>query len=138
MDSAGHRPLARGVASSTETHRDAGPAPVAPVPGRGAPTVSVSRLPGGPRAWTYLSGLAELACATAVANGRTRRAGAPAAAGLFVAVFPGNVKMAVDWRHRPLPQRTIAYGRLPLQVPLVLWALRVARSSEDSAGHLGT
>ncbi|MBA9003445.1 DoxX family protein [Thermomonospora cellulosilytica] len=88
------------------------------------------RLPGRPRAWTYLSGVAELACAAAIANPRTRRAGALAAAGLFVAVFPGNVKMAVDWRRRPLPQRAVAYGRLPLQVPLVLWAARVARSAD--------
>ncbi|GAA4600520.1 hypothetical protein GCM10023195_00080 [Actinoallomurus liliacearum] len=35
-----------------------------------------SRLPGSPRAWTYTSGLAELACAAAIAVPRTRRAGA--------------------------------------------------------------
>ncbi|GLY79711.1 DoxX family protein [Actinoallomurus iriomotensis] len=88
-----------------------------------------SRLPGPPRAWTYVSGLAELACAAAVAAPRTRRAGALAAAGLFAGVFPANVKMAYDWRHRALPYRAVAYGRLPLQVPLVLWGLSVARDS---------
>jgi uncharacterized membrane protein len=86
-------------------------------------------LPGGPRTWTYLSGAAELACAAAVAVPRTRRAGALATAALFVAVFPGNVKMAYDWRRRPLPLRAVAYGRLPLQVPLVAWALKVAGSA---------
>jgi uncharacterized membrane protein len=50
-----------------------------------------------------------------------------AAAGLFAAVFPANVKMAVDWRHASPAKRAIAYGRLPLQIPLVLWARRVAR-----------
>ncbi len=30
------------------------------------------RLPGPPRAWTYLSGVAELTCAAAVAHPRTR------------------------------------------------------------------
>ena len=84
-------------------------------------------LPGTPRAWTYLSGAAELAVAAAVAHPRTRRGGALAAAALFVAVFPANVKMAVDWRHASPAKRAIAYGRLPLQVPLVLWARRVAR-----------
>ena len=84
-------------------------------------------LPGSPRAWTYLSGAAELAVAAAVAHPRTRRAGALAAAALFVGVFPANVKMAVDWRHASPAKRAIAYGRLPLQVPLVLWARRVAR-----------
>ena len=84
-------------------------------------------LPGSPRAWTYLSGAAELTVAAAVAHPRTRRAGALAAAALFVAVFPANVKMAVDWRHASPAKRAIAYGRLPLKVPLVLWARRVAR-----------
>ncbi|MFB9833820.1 DoxX family protein, partial [Actinoallomurus acaciae] len=35
-----------------------------------------SRLPGSPRTWTYASGVAELACAAAIAVPRTRRAGA--------------------------------------------------------------
>ena len=84
-------------------------------------------LPGSPRTWTLVSGVAELAVAAAVAHPRTRRAGGLAAAALFVAVFPANVKMAVDWRHAPPARRAIAWGRLPLQAPLVAWALRVAR-----------
>ncbi|MGK5678891.1 DoxX family protein [Actinoplanes sp. URMC 104] len=84
-------------------------------------------LPGRPRTWTYLSGAAELAVAAAIAHPRTRRAGALAAAALFAGVFPANVKMAVDWRNASPARRAIAYGRLPLQVPLVLWARRVAR-----------
>jgi uncharacterized membrane protein len=83
-------------------------------------------LPGSPRTWTYLSGAAELAVAAAVAHPRTRAAGGLAAAGLFAAVFPANVQMAVNWRHARPALRAIAYGRLPLQVPLVLWGLRVA------------
>lgn len=86
-------------------------------------------LPGGPRTWTYLSGAAELATAAALVAPRTRRLGGLAAAGLFVGVLPANVKMARDWRDRPLPLRLAAYGRLPLQVPLVWWALRIAASS---------
>ncbi|MFB4313232.1 MauE/DoxX family redox-associated membrane protein [Actinomadura sp. 21ATH] len=87
------------------------------------------RLPGTPRTWTYASGAAELACAAAIAVPRTRRAGALATAALLVGVFPANVQMAYDWRRRPLPQRAVAYGRLPLQAPLVAWALKVARVS---------
>ena len=83
-------------------------------------------LPGRPRMWTYLSGAAELAVAAAVAHPKTRRGGALAAAGLFAAVFPANVKMARDWRQRPPAYRTAAYARLPLQAPLIWWALRVA------------
>ncbi|KOG31456.1 DoxX family protein [Streptomyces resistomycificus] len=87
-------------------------------------------LPGTPRAWTYASGVAELALAAGLAAPRTRRVAALASAAFFVGVFPANVKMAVDWRHRPAPQRAAAVGRLPLQVPLVLWARSVARSAE--------
>ena len=63
---------------------------------------------------------------------RTRRAGALAAAGLFAAVFPANVKMAYDWRHRPAPLKALAYGRLPGQVPLIAWALHTARTAETA------
>ena len=87
-------------------------------------------LPGRSRSWTHLSGAAELTVAAALAHPRTRRLGGLAAAGLFAAVFPANVKMAVDWRHAPPARRAIAYGRLPLQVPLVLWGLHIARRPE--------
>jgi uncharacterized membrane protein len=85
-------------------------------------------LPGNPRTWTYLSGAAELAVAAAVLHPRTRPLGGLAAAALFAAVFPANVQMAIDWRHAPPLRRAIAYGRLPLQAPLVWWGVRVARS----------
>ncbi|MFB8775929.1 DoxX family protein [Streptomyces broussonetiae] len=88
-----------------------------------------SALPGSARTWTYLSGAAELALAAGVALPRTRKAAALASAAFFVGVFPANVKMAVDWRHRPAPQRTAALARLPLQVPLVLWARGVAKAA---------
>ncbi|MEV6201145.1 hypothetical protein AB0M64_14300 [Streptomyces sp. NPDC051771] len=87
-------------------------------------------LPGPPRTWTRLSGIAEIAVGAAVAHPASRRAGALAAAGLFTAVFPANVKMAYDWRHRPAPAKAAALARLPLQVPLVLWALRVRRAGQ--------
>ncbi|MFI7505000.1 MauE/DoxX family redox-associated membrane protein [Streptomyces sp. NPDC049687] len=87
-------------------------------------------LPGSPRAWTYGSGVAELALAAGVALPRTRKAAAVATAAFFVGVFPANVKMALDWRDRPTPHKAAAFGRLPLQVPLVLWARSVAHSTE--------
>ena len=87
-------------------------------------------LPGSPRTWTYASGVVELALAAGIAAPRTRRTAALAAAGFFVGVFPANVKMALDWRDRPTPQKAAAIGRLPLQVPLVLWARNVAKNGE--------
>lgn len=90
-------------------------------------------LPGSPRTWTYASGAVELALAAGVALPRTRPAAAKAAAAFFVGVFPANVQMAVDWRHRPAPLRTAALARLPLQLPLVLWARGIARGAEGRA-----
>ncbi|HEU5425379.1 MAG TPA: MauE/DoxX family redox-associated membrane protein [Actinocrinis sp.] len=92
-------------------------------------------LPGSARTWTYASGVAEFAVAAALTAPRTRRAGALAAAGLFTAVFPANVKMAIDWRRRPKHLRAAAYARLPLQAPLVVWALRVARDAARADGR---
>jgi len=89
-----------------------------------------SFLPFSPRAWTYGSGMLELALGAAVAYPPTRHRGAQAAALLFVAVFPGNVKMAIDWSDRSVAEQAIAYARLPVQVPLVFWALGVARAAD--------
>ncbi|MEU5044507.1 DoxX family protein [Streptomyces griseorubiginosus] len=90
-------------------------------------------LPGEPRTWTYASGAVELALAAGLALPKTRRTAALAAAAFFVGVFPANVKMAVDWRHRPAPQKAAAIGRLPLQIPLVLWARSIAENGKGQA-----
>ncbi|MCH5677041.1 DoxX family protein [Streptomyces gilvus] len=90
-------------------------------------------LPGTPRTWTYASGAVELALAAGLVLPRTRKTAALAAAAFFVGVFPANVKMAVDWRQRPTPHKAAAIGRLPLQLPLVLWARSIARSGESQA-----
>ena len=89
-------------------------------------------LPGGQRVWTLGSGGAELATALAVAIPITRRHGSLLAGLLFMAVWPANFKMAFDWHDRPLLQRSLAWGRLPLQLPLVYWAWRVRRSTVHS------
>jgi uncharacterized membrane protein len=96
-------------------------------------TIVPGWLPGSARTWTYASGAAELAVAAAITHPRTRRTGGLAAAALFAAVFPANVQMAVDWRRRSVPRRAIAYARLPLQGPLVWWALQVARAADRPA-----
>ncbi len=80
-----------------------------------------------------VSGVCEVACAALLALPRTRRFGAWATAALFVAVFPANVQMALDSGHpdasasHPLNNAALAWLRLPLQLPLILWALSVRR-----------
>ncbi|GGL84518.1 DoxX family protein [Nakamurella endophytica] len=104
-----------------------------------APFVSIvpRRLPA-KRALVYASGAAELACAGLVARPRTRRMGGAASAVLFVAVFPANVSMALRSGRRPTVYRAVSWLRLPLQVPLVLWALRVAGVPARPIGRAGT
>ncbi|WEH25911.1 hypothetical protein [Streptomyces sp. AM 3-1-1] len=83
-------------------------------------------LPGSPRTWTRLSGVAECAVGAAVALPATRSRDALAAAGLFLAVLPANIRMARDWDDRPTPYRAAAWARVPLQAPLIGWALRLS------------
>ncbi|WP_427894311.1 DoxX family protein [Kribbella sp. GL6] len=75
----------------------------------------------------HASGVAELACAAGLLHPRTRRLAGFASAALLVAVFPANVQMAADLRHASPKVRTIAFARLPLQLPLIRWALKAAR-----------
>jgi uncharacterized membrane protein len=81
-----------------------------------------------PLGLVYASGVAELACAAGLAIPRTRRAAGWATAALFVAVFPGNIAMALDAGNRSTAYQAAVYARLPLQVPLVVWAISVART----------
>lgn len=74
------------------------------------------------------SGVAELACAAGLLLPRTRRISAWASTALLVAVFPGNLKMADDARRsRSRTFQAVAYGRLPLQWPMIRIALTEAR-----------
>ncbi len=90
-------------------------------------------LPGDPRFWTYLSGLAEIAIGIALLTPLTAKLGvtpirliaAYAALALLIAVYPANIKMAVDWSSRPMPDPLFAYARLPLQFGLFYWAWSV-------------
>lgn len=88
----------------------------------------IPKVLGDPGPWVLGSGVAELACAAALAVPATRRAGGLASAALLVGVFPGNITMAVRSRGRT-GLAVVAWARLPLQVPLVAWAWSVARAA---------
>jgi len=92
-------------------------------------------LPGDPRIWTYLSGFAELIIAVLLfigldkkfAGKSVRLWGVYAAFALFVAVFPANIYMALEWSSRDFPAPLFAYLRLPLQLGLFYWAWALAK-----------
>jgi uncharacterized membrane protein len=85
-------------------------------------------LPGSARTWTLGSGVAELGVGALLLHPGTRRAGGWAAAALFVGVWPGNVTMAWRARRGSPVRRAVTLARLPLQVPLIAGALRIARA----------
>lgn len=75
------------------------------------------------------SGAVELVCAAGLLAPPTRRVAGLASAALLVAVFPGNVQMALDalqGENRLLQVGTLA--RLPLQWPMIRAMLRTARA----------
>jgi uncharacterized membrane protein len=90
----------------------------------------VPRVLGAPGPWVRASGSVELGCAALLVCSRTRRMGGWLTAAVLVAVFPANVQMARDGGlagHRfPLGSPVMAWLRLPLQLPLVVWARAVA------------
>jgi uncharacterized membrane protein len=75
------------------------------------------------------SGVAEIAGALGMLLPSTRRLAGLASAALLVAVFPGNVKMALDAsRTRNTGYKAATWARLPLQVPLIRGALRAGKA----------
>ena len=92
-------------------------------------------LPGEPRLWTYLSGVAEIVIALMllaplakkIAGKSIRLWGAYSAFLLFIAVFPANINMAIQWSSRDMPEPLLAYARLPLQLGLFYWAWALAK-----------
>ena len=77
-----------------------------------------------PLALVYISGACEALFALLLVPKATRRVGAWLLVILLIAIFPANVQMAVDYWRGHNPHLWIALLRLPLQVPLVLWAAR--------------
>jgi uncharacterized membrane protein len=93
----------------------------------------VPRFAGDPVFWVRWTGVAELACAALLVNRGTRRVGALLTIAILVAVFPANIKMALDGgipgKGFPLGSPVVAWLRLPLQVPMIIWAWRASRPS---------
>ena len=83
-------------------------------------------VPGRPRTWTYVSGVCELGSAALLAGERTRRVGGWVAAATLVGVYPANVQMALE-NTTATALGVGSWLRLPLQFPMIAWALKRAR-----------
>lgn len=89
-----------------------------------------------PRRLVYASGVVEMASGALLLTRRTSRFGGYLAAATMVSVFPANVQMVLDagTENQAMPNvpaplfRAVGLARLPMQVPLVLRAVRVARA----------
>ena len=75
------------------------------------------------------SGVAELALAVGLALPPTRRVAGWASVALLLGVWPGNLQMALDSRRsRSTAFKVAAWGRMPLQIPMIRAAIAAARS----------
>ena len=83
-----------------------------------------------PKVLVRISGAAEILGGLALLLQRLRRLAAYGLVALLVAVFPANIYMAAA--HVPFPgamgQSWVQWLRLPLQIPLIVWAMYYARS----------
>ena len=79
-----------------------------------------------PLALVYVSGFFELAGGLGLLPARTRRLAGWGLLALLVVVFPANVYMALIHEQLHIPG-WVAWGRLPLQLPLLWWVWRVMR-----------
>jgi uncharacterized membrane protein len=80
------------------------------------------------RALVRISGAAELVCAAGLAVPATRRFAGPASAALLLAVYPANLDQAaraVRSRRASGWTRAVLLARVPLQIPMILRALRL-------------
>lgn len=97
-------------------------------------------LPGPAAAWNLAAAAAEGVTALLLVDRRTARLGGWLATATFVAVFPANVEAALQGGYGaappPFDTTAAAWLRLPLQVPLVWWAVLVARE-RDGRDHRG-
>ena len=90
-------------------------------------------MPGEARTTTYASGVFELASAVLVAMPRTRRLGGWLSEATIAGVYPANIQAALDGGMKgappPFDSAAAAWARLPLQIPMIRLAVKVARSA---------
>lgn len=81
----------------------------------------------GPRLLVQISGAAEILGGVGVLLPLTKRAAAWGLVALLLAVLPANVSMAADHALWPAIPEWLLWARLPLQIPLLIWAWSYTR-----------
>jgi uncharacterized membrane protein len=102
----------------------------------GLDSIVPDALPGDPRIYTYLSGVAEILIGAALLAPLEKKLfgkplklwGAYGAFALFLAVYPANINMAIQWSDRPMPEPLFAYARLPFQFYFLYAAWQLAKA----------
>ena len=102
----------------------------------GLDSIVPAALPGDPRIYTYLSGIAEIAFVVALLTPLNKYLlgkpvklwGAYGAFALFLAVYPANINMAIQWSDRPMPEPLFAYARPPFQFYFLYAAWQLAKA----------
>jgi uncharacterized membrane protein len=88
---------------------------------------------------TYISGVAEIVCGALLLLPRTRALGGKVTALLFLVIWPANVDPALRGGYPGLSgflgSALAAWLRVPLQIPLILWARSIARDGDRSAAR---
>lgn len=90
-------------------------------------------IPGPVRAWTLASGVVEIACALLLIPRATRKKGALLALATFIGVWPANISAALEGGYDldpPGDSAAVAWLRVPLQIPMFVWAWFVARGAD--------
>ena len=88
----------------------------------------IPRWLGDPKPWVLGSGAAELVCAAGLLARQRWAPGATAAT--LTVIWVGNAKMAIDIQQDPDSSalaKAAAWLRMPLQIPLIVWAWRSPR-----------
>jgi uncharacterized membrane protein len=87
--------------------------------------------PGSKEFWVKASGVAELACAGLMISPKTRRLGGWITVATLLSVWTANIQVALDGgmpsQDPPFDSAAAAWLRLPLQLPMLWGARRVAR-----------
>jgi uncharacterized membrane protein len=75
------------------------------------------------------SGVVELLCSAGLLHPRTRQLAGWASMALLLGVYPANIKMALDANESDNTGfKAAAWGRLPLQLPMIRSAWKAAHS----------